>query len=136
MKISQKLENACRVLAQLARCHNSGTVTRLDTLAEREAVSGSFLVQILNELKRAGLVESKRGKAGGYFLPRPPADISLYDIVSGIEPSMVADSTSASGESGASVSEAWQAATEALNSQLRSTSLAKLADQDEPMYFI
>lgn len=136
MKISQKLENACRVLAQLARCHESGSVTRLDTLAQREGISSSFLVQILNELKRAGLVDSKRGKAGGYFLPRPPAETSLYDVVAGIEPNLVTDSTSGEGESGASVSQTWQDISSVFDSQLKAITLAKLADQDEPMYFI
>ena len=70
MKISQKLEYACRALAQLAKHHDGRTLTRLEDLAQREAVSGNFLVQILNDLRRAGLIESRRGKAGGYLLGR------------------------------------------------------------------
>ena len=80
MKISQKLEYACRALAQLAKHHDGRTLTRLEDLAQREAVSGNFLVQILNDLRRAGLIESRRGKAGGYLLgphagnDHPPPD--------------------------------------------------------------
>ena len=53
-------------MAQLAKRHDGRTVTRLDELAQREAVSANFLVQILNDLRRAGLVESRRGKSGAH----------------------------------------------------------------------
>ena len=64
-------------MAQLAKRHDGRTITRLDELAQREAVSANFLVQILNDLRRAGLVESRRGKSGGYLLARKPDTIQL-----------------------------------------------------------
>ncbi len=65
MRVSQKLEYACRAMAQLAKQADGKTITRLDEIAQREAVSSNFLVQILNDLRRSGLVTSKRGKFGG-----------------------------------------------------------------------
>lgn len=50
-------------------------------IAASEGIPKKFLDQILLELKRHGVVESRRGKAGGYLLARPPADISLGEIV-------------------------------------------------------
>ena len=65
VKVSQKLEYACRAAVCLARHYDGATVVKLEDIAQQEDISASFLVQILNELKRFGLVDSKRGKAGG-----------------------------------------------------------------------
>ena len=108
MRISQKLEYACRALAQLAKRHDTRLLTRLEDLAQREAVSANFLVQILNDLRRGGLVESKRGKVGGYSLAKPPAMITLRDIVEAIDPEMLNSSVTNIGESGLGVSLVWQ----------------------------
>lgn len=107
MKISQKLEYACRALAQLAKHHDGRTLTRLEDLAQREAVSANFLVQILNDLRRAGLIESRRGKSGGYLLGRAPDAISLRQIVDAVDPAVLQCTVSREGESGASVRNAW-----------------------------
>ena len=136
MKISQKFENACRVLLQLAQHFDGETVTRLETLAQREHVSSSFLVQILNELRRSGLVESRRGKTGGYLLARPPADISLYEIAAAIEPALVDDSAGTDGESGQAFQKTWNQASEVFANHLKGTSLASMQKDETPMYFI
>ena len=68
MRVSQKLEYACRAAIQLAKHHDGETPLRLDDLATREHVPATFLVQILSDLKQANLVISKRGKSGGYLL--------------------------------------------------------------------
>jgi len=107
MKISQKLEYACRALAQLARHHDGRTLTRLEELAQREAVSANFLVQILNDLRRAGLIESRRGKAGGYLLGRAPESITLRQVVDAVDPSLLQCSVAREGESGQAVRNAW-----------------------------
>ena len=68
MRVSQKLEYACRAVVCLARHYDGSTVVKLEDIAQREDISSSFLVQILNELKRSNIVLSKRGKAGGYAI--------------------------------------------------------------------
>jgi Rrf2 family protein len=50
-------------------------------IAERHGIPATFLVQILHELRRAGLVASTRGAAGGYRLSKPPGEITLADVV-------------------------------------------------------
>ena len=60
-------------------------VVRIQTISEQQNIPKRFLEQILNDLKSAGIVESKRGMAGGYRLARPPQEISLASIVRHIE---------------------------------------------------
>lgn len=131
------MEYACRALAQLARHHDGKTLTRLEQLAQREAVSSNFLVQILNDLRRSGLIESRRGKSGGYLLARPAAQISLRDVVEAVDPSLLQRSVSAEGESGAAVREAWSGLADALEAKLGETSIANIAQQSGgPMFYI
>ncbi len=135
VRISQKLEYACRAMSQLARHHDGQTLTRLDELAQREAVSANFLVQILNDLKRDGLIESKRGKAGGYLLARAPREISLYDITKAVESGLLRLNISTEGESGCSVKDAWEQASKSLHKELQSITLDTLSSQS-PMFYI
>ena len=59
MKISRKLEYACRVLAQLGRHQGQGSLVHIDCLAQAESIPSNYLVQILNELRTKGLITSK-----------------------------------------------------------------------------
>lgn len=137
MRISQKLDYACRAMAQLAKRHDGRTITRLDELAQREAVSANFLVQILNDLRRAGLVESRRGKSGGYMLARKPDTIHLREIVEAVEPSLLSFSTHTEGESGISVRAAWETVARELRDHLERVTLPQLAEKSEaPMFYI
>lgn len=137
MKISQKLEYACRALAQLAKHHDGRTLTQLEEIAQREAVSASFLVQILNDLRRAGLIDSRRGKAGGYLLGRPPGEISFRQIVDAVDPALLQCSVSRDGESGATVRQAWDEVSAALQHALEQITLESLASNSSgPMFYI
>jgi Rrf2 family protein len=137
MRISQKLDYACRAMAQLAKRYDGRTITRLDELAQREAVSANFLVQILNDLRRAGLVESRRGKSGGYLLSRKPDAITLREIADAVEPSLLSFSTHTEGDSGASVRAAWESVALELRNHLDRITLVELAERNEvPMFYI
>lgn len=137
MRISQKLEYACRALCQLAKHHDGRTLTRLEDLAQREAVSGNFLVQILNDLRRAGLIESRRGKAGGYLLAREPATITLRQVVDAVDPSLLHCSVAREGESGGAVCQAWTGISQHVCEALDGITLDQLASQaGGPMFYI
>ena len=127
MKISQKLEYACRALTQLAKHHDGRTLTRLEELAQREAVSANFLVQILNDLRRAGLIESRRGMAGGYLLARPPQTITLRQIVDAVDPALLQCSVGREGESGQAVHHAWDQVSSTLRQTLEQITLESLS---------
>ncbi|MES2661334.1 MAG: Rrf2 family transcriptional regulator [Verrucomicrobiota bacterium] len=137
MKISQKLEYACRAMAQLAKYHDGRTLTRLEDLAQREAVSGNFLVQILNDLRRAGLVESRRGKAGGYLLGRSADQITLRQVVEAVDPALLQCSVTREGDSGQSVRRAWEQISSGLQQSLDQITVENLASkQSDPMFYI
>jgi Rrf2 family cysteine metabolism transcriptional repressor len=137
MKISQKLEYACRALAQMARRDDGRTLTRLDEIAQREAISANFLVQILNDLRRAGLVDSRRGKAGGYLLGRPAKEITLRQIVMAVDPALLQFSVSTEGESGAGVRAAWQRVSTAVSESLNQIVLQDMAEETgDQMFYI
>ncbi len=137
MRISQKLEYACRALAQLSKRHDGRTITRLDELAQREAISANFLVQILNDLRRSGIIDSKRGKAGGYLLSRPPTEITLRQIVESVDPSLLHSTISTDGESGSSVRDAWDSVFEEIRQRLDSITLAQFGSHSgDPMFYI
>ena len=124
-------------MAQLAKQADGKTITRLDEIAQREDISSNFLVQILNDLRRSGLVTSKRGKLGGYLLASKPEDISLYEIVQSVEPNLLEDTTVNEGSSGAGVSKAWQEASLIFSEYLKKTKLSKLIEEQEsPMFYI
>jgi Rrf2 family protein len=137
MRISQKLDYACRAMAQLAKRYDGRTITRLDELAQREAVSANFLVQILNDLRRGGVIESRRGKAGGYLLARPPESINLREVVDAVEPTLLQFSTHTEGESGTAVRQIWENISQQTRAHLESIDLKQFTERgNEPMYYI
>jgi Rrf2 family protein len=85
MKISAKTEYACIAMLELSSRFGSGEPVRIRKIAERHDVPPRFLVQILLQLKAAGLVVSTRGAAGGYHLVRPPEQVSLGEVMRVIE---------------------------------------------------
>ena len=85
MRITAKTEYACVAVFELASQYGSDIPVRIREIAARHGVPSRFLVQILLELKEAGLVESTRGAAGGYQLIRPPKQVSLDEVMRVIE---------------------------------------------------
>lgn len=81
MKLSVKSDYAARAILSLARRAQSEAPVPVDTLAAENGIPSNYLVQILIELKAQNIVRSHRGKDGGYQLARPPAQISLGDLV-------------------------------------------------------
>lgn len=78
--ITQKAKYALKALLALARAPE-GRPCSIRDVAARENIPQSFLEQILIELRRAGLVESRRGKDGGYLLASDPATIGLGRVL-------------------------------------------------------
>ena len=84
MKLSTRGEYALRALLVLG-LNYSPHVVRIQTISAEQNIPKRFLEQILNDLKSAGVVESKRGIAGGYRLARPPQHITLAAVIRHIE---------------------------------------------------
>lgn len=84
MELNTKGRYAVMAMADLAS-QQSADATPLPAIAERQQISIAYLEQIFIRLRRAGLVESARGRAGGYRLARPAAEIVIADIMSAVE---------------------------------------------------
>lgn len=85
MSVTARTEYACLAMLELACRFADPKPVRLTDIAEKNAIPQRFLVQILLQLKTAGLVTTSRGKAGGYKLGKPPEEITLADIVGALE---------------------------------------------------
>lgn len=141
MKISAKTEYACIAMLELAVRYGSGEPVRIRAIADEHGIPARFLVQILLQLKGAGLVSSTRGASGGYQLNRRPDEISLADVMAVIEGQDESPSGGAADQSrGARVlRDAWREVDEAQRAMLSSLSFAELAarvKQQADMYYI
>jgi Rrf2 family protein len=85
MRISAKAEYACVAMLELAANFGDPQPVRIKSIADAQGIPQRFLVQILLQLKTAGLVASVRGAAGGYQLARPPESISLAAVINAID---------------------------------------------------
>ncbi len=85
LNVSAKVNYACLAMLELANQHADGKPVQIRRLAEAHRIPAQFLVQILLQLKAAGLVCSTRGACGGYRLSQSPDSISIGDIVRAIE---------------------------------------------------
>jgi Rrf2 family protein len=84
VKLSNKGRYAVRALFDIA-FYNQGQPTQVKDIAERQGIPPRFLEQIFQDLKRTGIVGSKRGPQGGYTLARPASHIGLGDVIRALE---------------------------------------------------
>lgn len=84
MELNTRGRYAVMAMADLAKYGGSEAVS-LAAIAERQHLSAAYLEQLFLQLRRAGLVESTRGRAGGYRLGRPAAQIHVGDIMYAVE---------------------------------------------------
>lgn len=85
MKTSIKSEYACRAVEVLCLHHPNPQPLSIEHIARRARIPQNYLVQILLELKRHGLIQSQRGKAGGYALARLPHQLSMGDVLRAVQ---------------------------------------------------
>jgi len=136
VRISQKLDYASRALVHLARKHDGQSVVRADDIAESEVIPPSFLAQILHELKRTGIVTSRRGKTGGWKLTQSPNDVTLLEVVEALEPEALGQVNEVTGESGTIVLKTWEDIQSATRKILQAATLESMASSSEPMFYI
>jgi Rrf2 family protein len=84
MRVSAKVDYALRAGAELAAAAGQGA-TKGERIAHAQKIPFKFLENILLDLKHAGLVQSQRGAEGGYWLARPPEEITLADVIRAVE---------------------------------------------------
>lgn len=138
VKISQKLDYACRALLHLTRKYDGSTVLRSDDIAKVEAIPTSFLAQILHQLKKGEIVTSRRGKSGGWLLARAPAEITLLEVIEAVDPHVLgAASGKKEGQSAEILAGFWASLRDDLRQSLAESTLESIAATEAPpMYFI
>ena len=115
MKITSSMEYATRLMVSLAKVHGQQAVTA-DKLSQAENVPVDYVNQLLLRLKRAGLVISHRGSAGGHALSRSPDKVTLGEVLRAVEGKIFEDvcekykaaERDCHHQSGCSISPVWQ----------------------------
>lgn len=141
MKLSAKTEYALLALLELAAHADSAEPVRIRSIADRHRIPQRFLVQILLQLKGAGLVSSSRGAAGGYRLVKQPEEISLADVVDIIEgPQEIESNTPTKSAAAHVLLQTWQEIHQVQRAMLEETTLAELVESMQEsagdMYYI
>ena len=139
--LSARSQYAALAMLQLAQDFASGEPVQVRRIAERHGIPPTFLVQILHELRRAGLVVSTRGASGGYRLNRSPGEVTLADVVDVFETSEEpAECAAAESPWGPALVDVCCELTRARRERLQAVTLADLADRAAvaggPMWYI
>ncbi|MCL0068782.1 Rrf2 family transcriptional regulator [Thermodesulfovibrionales bacterium] len=84
LRLSTKGQYGVRAMYEIAKGYPAGPVT-IKEISERQDVSAAYLEQILNKLRKTGLVVSRKGPGGGYILDKSPEEISIASILDELE---------------------------------------------------
>jgi Rrf2 family protein len=134
--ISAKADYAVRALAELTATGGTAFVT-VEQLAGRQALPSKFLETIFTELRKDGVVISRRGVDGGYRLARPAREISVADVIRAVDGPLAAvrglrpEDTEYEGAAEA-LPQVWVALRAAVREVLESVSMADLVAGDMP----
>jgi Rrf2 family cysteine metabolism transcriptional repressor len=134
MKISAKAEYACLAVLTLARRGSASSPLRIREISKAYGIPERYLVQILLQLKGAGLVASTRGAAGGYRLARPAASISLSEVLAAVNGPEYAGRPAASkkGPLESVLTHVWESVRAAERQVLDHTTFGQLAERSAP----
>ncbi len=145
MRVPKATDYAVRALMDLAERYGQGSIQSAE-IAARQAIPESFLDQLLGTLRKAGLVNTTRGRQGGHTLAVPPDRISLADVAQATEgPVTPMECATAPGDCAQSAAcalrDAWQEAEQARQQVLGSISIGDLLRRQQersaiPMYYI
>ncbi len=139
MKLSVKTDYAARAVLGLAQHYPDGVALPGEALAAAHGAPGKFLNQILVELKGKGIVRSVRGVAGGYLLARPPADITLADVLEAVDGPLFDAPALSTKDCPPELRRAWKRLQESLESAARAITFQQLLEEGvakEKMYDI
>ncbi len=135
MRISAKADYAVRAAVELAAAGDEPV--KGEKLAESQGIPLQFLEHILLELKHARIVRARRGAKGGYWLAKPPEEVTLADVIRAVEGPLanIQDSAPEATEypgNAAALRDVWIAVRASLRRVLEEVTLADLRDGDLP----
>ena len=141
MKLSTKSRYGVRALFDMA--YHAGTLpVQIKDISRRQKISPRYLEQIFQDLKKAGLLRSRRGPQGGYFLARKPQEITVMDIIHATEGEMALVDCVKTGkkskkgcefENQCITQQVWAEASRKLNEYLGTVTIKDLCDKAREM---
>ena len=134
MRISAKADYAVRAAVELAAVESEGRPLKGELLARAQEIPQNFLENILTELRRAGIVRTRRGADGGYQLAKPAAEITVADVLRAVEGPLAAvqgirPDELTYGGAAARLPEVWVALRASLRDVLEHVTIADIARQ-------
>jgi Rrf2 family protein len=146
MRFSQRSEYALRVLVELAKRRATACPTPSREIARVQKIPVRFCEQVVQDLRRAGLIESQRGATGGVRLERDPATIPVSEVIEAIEGPVVTQACldpfddEARSQAHSAIQEMWLDLQITLRERLARVTLADLvkrqAELDESSYLV
>jgi Rrf2 family cysteine metabolism transcriptional repressor len=139
LSLSQKCQYAVRAMLELSMKYGQGAVPASE-IAASQAIPQRFLEVIMNDLRPSGLVESRRGVQGGYYLGRPPREIAVGAVIRLVDGPLDPvrctgdkDSTACPLKDRCSLIQLWDEAREAVEGVYDKTTFQDLADREKAM---
>ncbi|MFC7375180.1 RrF2 family transcriptional regulator [Brachybacterium sp. GCM10030268] len=137
MRVSTKSDYALRALIEMASGDSDRGPLSAEVLGNDQDIPRGFLLTILGDLRRAGLVQSQRGPAGGWRLAKPADEVSVADVIRAVDGPLVSvydqrpEAVAYNGNA-APLQRVWISARHALRSVFEHVSIQQLADDDLP----
>lgn len=137
MNVSSRCDYAVRAVVELANRGQNESPYTATSIAEEQNIPEKYLVHILLQLKRAGIVRSIRGAQGGYLLAQLPAAISLLDVVTAVE-GPILEPLPGLDSASEEVVTAWRKVAKTISESLAEVSIQSILDEavKPDMYFI
>jgi Rrf2 family protein len=139
LQVPAKTDYAIRAAAELAQAATEGAgPVKGEYISETQGIPKKFMENILHDLKRAGLVRTRRGASGGYWLALPPEEIVLADVIRAVEGPLAnvrgeyPEAVEYPPGAAEALREVWIAVRANLRAVLESVTLADLADGTLP----
>ena len=139
MNLSVKSDYAARAVLSLARHYPADAALRIEEVAREQNVPPKYLRLILVELKGKGVVQSVRGKEGGYLLGRPPAEITLGDVLRAVHGRMFDTPAIRAPKCPLELQRAWKRMQQALEAAADAITFQQLLEEGaekDKMYYI
>ena len=137
MRVSTKSDYALRALIEMARTDGAAPVSA-EELGRRQDIPRGFLQSILADLRKADIVVSQRGQAGGWRLAKAPGEVSVADVIRAVDGPLVSvyglrPEAVSYKDSAEVLQHVWIAARRALRDVFEEVSIRQLAEADLPV---
>jgi Rrf2 family protein len=135
MKFGVGVDYSLKALLLLAERYSASLPVRVEEIADSQGIPENYLRRLLIELKRGGLVASQKGPSGGYMLARPPARITMAEVVEIIEGDYTPvecledSSSTCPRDQPCAMREVWREVRDSVNGILRGVTLQSLSEK-------